>query len=304
MPCFSPLQGWLSKKRNAATGKRSVVFNACDGLSNRPVDVPCGQCVGCRVEYSRSWAIRCMHEASLYDENCYITLTYDDDHLPERGTLLKKDCQDFLKRLRSRFADKRIRYYLSGEYGDDELRPHYHALLFGFDLPDKKHFSTRAGNPVWTSNLLEQIWGKGITEVSEVTFASAAYCARYMVKKFKGPPQVVEAYYDGLEPEFALMSRGARKGEHGIGYDYYQKHGKEIYQHDSVIINGREQKPPKYYDKMFEADSPVTNVFLKQKRKDAAREMFLKDGRGDSKLLAEKAIVEARIQLRKESLNA
>jgi hypothetical protein len=245
-----------------------------------------------------------MHEASIHDENCFITLTYDDDHLPEGGTLVKKDCQDFMKRLRSRNDGKRIRFYLSGEYGEDGLRPHYHALLFGYDFPDKKYWSTREGHKVWTSDILESAWGNGLTEVGSATFESAAYCARYMVKKFKGKKEVAEMYYDGLEPEFALMSRGGKdsdgKQTYGIGHDYYLKHKKGIYSHDSVIIDGREQKPPQYYDRLFEVESPFAHKFLKNNRREYAEHMRDKDERGDSKLECDRKLMESRVKLRKE----
>ncbi len=293
MPCVVPLSGFFSKVKNA-NGKRSIHFGSDDDLG-RPVEIPCGQCIGCRLEYSRNWAVRCMHEASMHDENSFITLTYDNDNLPSGGSLVKKDCQDFMKRLRSRFNDKTIRFYLSGEYGSDTIRPHYHALLFGFDFPDKSYWSCRQDHKVWTSDTLDETWGHGLTEVGSVTFESAAYCARYMVQKFKGPKEVVEKYYDGLEPEFALMSRRP-----GVGYNYYVKYGREIFSHDSVIIDGREQKPPQYYERLFEVTSPLAHKSLKEERKIKFEDMREKDGRGDSRLLCEQEIMEARVKLRQE----
>ncbi len=302
MPCVAPLAAWFSKTVNE-TGKRSLVFDGSGDLG-KPVDVPCGQCIGCRLEYARDWAVRCMHEASLHDENCFITLTYKDDELPKGASLDKKHCQDFLKRLRSRFDTKRIRYYLAGEYGDANLRPHYHACMFGFDFPDKKYWSTREGNKVWTSDKLEETWSHGRTEVGSCTFESAAYVARYMVKKFKGPKEVMEKYYDGLEPEFALMSRGGKdkdgKQTFGIAHDYYKKHGTEIHSHDSIIVNGREQKPPKYYDSLFEKKRPVLMASIKEERKYRAIAANEKDGRGSARLSAEEKLMNARVKLRQE----
>lgn len=295
MPCVAPLAGWFAKTPNEG-GKFSVVFDQRADLG-KPIDVPCGQCIGCRLEYARNWAVRCMHEASLYDENSFCTVTYDDEHMPDGGTLVKKDCQDFIKRLRSRFNDRRIRFYLSGEYGEVSLRPHYHMLLFGFDLPDKRPWTTRGQYRVWVSDILEETWGKGITEIGEVTFESAAYCARYMVEKFKGPKEVMDAWYDGLLPEFALMSRRP-----GIGFDYYKKYGKEIHSHDSVIVNGFEQKPPRYYDKLFEDRVPLACKSLKEDRKERAIARDKKDGRGSSRLAAEEKLMKARVEQRKGDL--
>ena len=99
MACFRPLYGYKSKVKNA-TGKRSIVFNIKDGFADMPITLPCGRCIGCRLEKSRQWAIRCVHEASMYDQNCLLTLTFDDEHLNEKRTLVKRDFQLFMKKLR------------------------------------------------------------------------------------------------------------------------------------------------------------------------------------------------------------
>lgn len=177
MPCYHPLEAWQAKHTNSS-GKRSMVFSPSDALDpDNPIDLPCGRCIGCRLEYSRQWAIRCMHEASMYENNCYLTLTYDDEHLPSFGSLDHEDFQKFMKKLRKRFVpvnpfpwsrdqgseyqkyrrENWIRYYMCGEYGErcfkcnsnvhDCLcksgfeaalgRPHFHACIFNFDFDDK-----------------------------------------------------------------------------------------------------------------------------------------------------------------------
>ena len=128
VPCFSPLTAWRGRRRNK-NGRLPVVFDRRES-SGVEIELPCGQCVGCRLEYSRQWAMRCMHEASLWPENSYLTLTYGDGHLPVNGSLRKADFQKFMKRLRKKNPGKRIRYYQCGEYGEELKRPHYHALLF------------------------------------------------------------------------------------------------------------------------------------------------------------------------------
>ena len=149
MPCYHPLQGW----RKQGGG---LTFNLRDGFVDRPVTVSCGQCIGCRLERSRQWAVRCMHEASMHTDNCFVTLTYSDEgiaHLdrcidPETGeigagplrSLNKRDIQLFMKRLRKRTGAK-IRYLQCGEYGSKTQRPHHHVLLFGFDFSDKYMFA-------------------------------------------------------------------------------------------------------------------------------------------------------------------
>ena len=132
MACYQPLKGYYSKSRNP-NGKRNVVFNPQMGYRDRPVTVPCGQCIGCRLERSRQWAIRCYHEASMYERNSFVTLTYDDESLPLGGTLVFRDFQLFMKRLRKQYGAG-IRFYACGEYGEKFGRPHYHVCLFNFEL--------------------------------------------------------------------------------------------------------------------------------------------------------------------------
>ena len=133
MPCYTPLKGWRSQERTES-GKRAITFRLREGYADMPVDVPCGQCIGCRLERSRQWAVRCMHEASLYENNCFITLTYNEDHIPSDGSLKKDHFQKFMKRLRKKFGAG-IRFFHCGEYGAELSRPHYHAILFNFDPP-------------------------------------------------------------------------------------------------------------------------------------------------------------------------
>ena len=265
MSCFAPLKGYRSIERTDA-GKRSLVFSRREGYSDLPVEVPCGQCIGCRKEKSRQWAIRCMHEAELHDENCFITLTYNDDSLPPLGSLRKRDFQLFMKRLRKSVAPRKVRFFHSGEYGESTCRPHYHAILFGFDFRDKYHWSDRNGYEVFRSPFLERIWPHGNSEIGSVTFDSAAYVAKYCVKKLTGPE--ADAYYVRLdyetgelvpvEPEYATMSRRP-----GIGAGWYERYGEETHRLDSVVFEGKEMRPPKYYDGL--ADNVRPEVMRKNR---------------------------------------
>ena len=142
MPCYNPLKGYRSRTLNAS-GKRSIVFNLREGYVDQPIEVPCGQCIGCRLERSRQWAVRCVHEASLYKNNCFVTLTYSDDKLPSDGSLHFDHFQKFMKRLRRFYDDSRIRFFHCGEYGEQYSRPHYHCCLFNFDFVDKKFWKKR-----------------------------------------------------------------------------------------------------------------------------------------------------------------
>lgn len=222
-----------------------------------------------------------MHEAKDHDENCFITLTYSDELLPEDLSLNKADYQKFMKRLRKWHAKHTgkpsgLRYFHCGEYGDTTSRPHYHACLFGFDFShDRKLYKyTPAGDPLWTSDTLNDLWQLGYAIIGDLTFETAAYVARYTLKKVTG--DLAPDHYrrvntntgevHDLTPEYATMSR--RPG--GIGHRWIKKWGHEVYKNDSVIVNGREQKPPKYYDTLYETERPHDFARVRAQREAAA----------------------------------
>lgn len=219
------------------------------------------------------WAVRCMHEASLYENNCFLTLTYDEAHLPDNGSLDKRDFQLFMKRLRREVIPNevaKIRYYHCGEYGAAFGRPHYHAALFGFDFPDKVVWTIRKDYPTWRSPRLERLWPYGQSELGSVTFESAAYVARYIMKKVIGP-MAFEHYTvvdletgEGFirEPEYTTMSRRP-----GIGKGWFEKFRKEVYPADTVIARGLEMKPPRYYDLQHELINAPEALEVARKRR-------------------------------------
>ncbi len=261
MPCYGPLKGWMSKDVTG-NGKRTIVFDIKEGFTDRPIDVACGQCIGCKLERSRQWAMRCMHEASLYDENCFITLTYDEFYIPKGGTLVKKDFQLFMKRLRKRYGTSKIRYYACGEYGELSYRPHFHACIFAFDFSDKVLFKEHNGNDLYTSDSLNSLWNYGFATIGNLTFESAAYVARYCTKIITG--EMSEKHYAGREKEFSLMSRRP-----GIGQGWIEKFHEDTYKDDKVIIRGQAMSPPTYYDRYMETkDNDVIENVKKGRRMD------------------------------------
>ncbi len=292
MPCYSPLHGFRARERSG-NGKRAIVFQRSTGFEDMPVTLPCGGCIGCRVEKSRQWAMRCVHEASLHVRNCFVTLTYSDEYLPARGSLDRAAFPRFMKRLRKAYPDG-IRFFHCGEYGEKNGRPHYHALLFGFDFPDKMPFTVRSGYQVWRSPHLARLWPFGLHEIGTVTFESAAYCARYVVKKVVGEDE--EWYYQRLdadtgelyrlEPEYATMSRRP-----GIGRRWIDRYGTEVYQHDSVVVNGKECKPVRYYDSVLESVDPALMRSVKRARERAV----CLDEQTWERLEAREAVAEARV---------
>lgn len=232
------------------------------------VEIPCGQCIGCRLERSRQWAVRCVHEASCHDHNCFVTLTYNDDNYPLNGSLDLSHFQLFIKKLRKKYGSG-IRYFHCGEYGDSYHRPHYHVCLFNFDFPDKKLYKVSGGNRLYTSDSCQSLWDdKGFCIVGSMTFQSAAYVARYVLKKTTGRlannrylvllPQYYGTYepyplscYVSLKPEYTSMSRRP-----GIGKAFFDKYNQEMYYDDMIIINGKKCRIPRYYDSQMEIVDP------------------------------------------------
>lgn len=266
MTCYNTIKGYRSRHLNAS-GKRPIVFNPHDGYEDMPIEVPCGQCIGCRLERSRQWAMRCVHEAKMYTDNCFITLTFDDSHLATDGSLHKEDFQNFMKRLRKKIYPQKVRYYHCGEYGDQLNRPHHHACLFGFDFDDKKLYTIRKDVKLYTSRSLQLLWPFGYSTIGDVTFESAAYVARYCTKKITGKD--AQAHYGDRQPEYTTMSRRP-----GIGKIFYSNYKSDIYPHDHVVINrnGRNVvvRPPKYYDGLYELEDEMDYKRIKYKRKESA----------------------------------
>lgn len=235
MVCYHPVTGYRSPSGQIVASKKS-------GYSDLEVTRACGGCVGCRLEYSRRWAIRIAHEASLYESNVFLTLTYRDEDLPPNDSLDVRDWQLFMKRLRKRSGAK-IRFFHCGEYGDTTHRPHYHAILFNYDFNDRKFLKmTESGHAIDTSADLDEIWQKGDCYIGSVTFESAAYCGRYVMKKLTGQRK---SEYGLREPEYATQSRRP-----GIGKPFLEKWKTDIYPNDFVYLDGQKLNVPSYYDEM------------------------------------------------------
>lgn len=258
MTCYAPTIGYYAARRND-NGKRGIVFDKRKSLSGVPLKLPCGKCVGCRHDYARSWAIRCMHEKQMHELSSFITLTYSEEFLPEGGSLRKRDLQLFMKRLRFEDGQNGIRFYGCGEYGSHWLRPHYHILLFNRDFNDKKFVkNSGSGEPLYQSAKMHDLWPQGDHYIGSVSAESCAYVARYVLKKVGQ-----EACPDGREPEFTVMSRRP-----GIGATWFAKYHKGVYDWDSVVFGTHETRPPRYYDTKFEAlDGKRLDVLRKRRRK-------------------------------------
>lgn len=225
MTCYHPLKAYRSNDR--LNGKYILHFGTSQDPDFQLCWLPCGRCIGCRLKYSRVWASRIMNEAHMHSENTFITLTYDDEHLPRFGFLDKKHFVDFMKRFRKFLYPKRIRYFMCGEYGDELMRPHFHACIFGYEFKDEVFYKkNKLGHRLFTSETLNKIWKKGYCITGALEFDSAAYVSRYVVKKVNGIKEFdTYAHYVDLETgeiffrpkEYATMSRNK-----GIGLDWYR----------------------------------------------------------------------------------
>jgi len=273
MPCYKPKDSVILPGLSP-TGKAIVLFRAgLRPLSTFPpgaklVPIPCGQCIGCRLERSRQWAIRLLKEMKLHDTSSFLTLTYDDKHLPLVGnslrpTLRKEDMTLFLKKFRFAIQPKKIRFFQCGEYGETHGRPHHHMILFGEDFAKDRTpiRNSRAGYPQYSSPLLSRLWHHGEAVISEVSFESAAYVARYSLKKHLGPG--AKLLYDGKVPEYVTMSRNP-----GIAAGYFEKYQTDMYPHDEIVPGpGRPASlPPRYFDKLLEKVDPTLFEEIKKNR--------------------------------------
>jgi len=252
MQCYTPLDAVKTVSGGVSFDVRQ------DGVS---IKLPCGQCIGCRLRRSYEWAVRAQHEASMHPLNCVITLTYATEHLPYRSSLDYSHFQKFMKRFRKKLGPQvPVQYMCAGEYGELDWRPHFHACIFGVDFLDKTQWKrTKAGSLIYRSTLLEKLWPMGHSSVGELNFQSAAYVARYNMKKQTGfrakahymrvDQETGECYW--LTPEFFHPSL-----KRPIGKSWLQKYHSEVYPHDRVISQGKEVRVPRSYDRWYKEINP------------------------------------------------
>lgn len=276
MPCYSPLLAGYARGVNP-TGKKSLCFSPKNfDRELAAFQVPCGNCIGCRLETSKQWAIRATHEAKMHKYNCFITLTYAPEHL-KSPSLIPDDFVKFMKKLRLLYG-KGIGVFGAGEYGGDEKkypdilkrpigRPHFHACLFGMDFQDKIPYKlNKRGDILYTSKILDKLWNNNNPNtcpsiIGEVTFESAAYVARYVTKKIKGELSLEHYHgpltnYQKLIPEYSIISR-----HNVIGKKWLEKYYLDIFNYGKLFIdNGKgdiiQSSIPRYYKKWLEKHYP------------------------------------------------
>lgn len=249
------------------------------------IEIPCGKCIGCRLQQSREWATRIMLEAQDHDECWFVTLTYDDEHVPELEfakdvdpdsgelldtgkllTLCKRDLQLFNKRLRKHFSADKIRFFACGEYGETTARPHYHSIYFGLHIKDLQFFKmSKLGDKYFTSDTLTRLWGNGHVLLAQVTWESAAYVARYVTKKLTG--DAAKYWYDdiGLTAPFTVMSRRP-----GIASRYFEENASELLRFDGGYISTKKGSVnfpnPKYFKRKLDLLFPEEYAIIKSQK--------------------------------------
>lgn len=216
------------------------------------IDLPCGACLGCRTARASDWAKRAMDEAKSHEHNCFVTLTYDQEHVP--NGLVPSHLQKFFKRLR-RAIHRRVpgiasdtgasvRYLSCGEYGEITARPHYHALLFNVSFTDE----IVVGKHLTESPALGKLWPYGAHKIGTLTGASANYVAQYTLKS-QG-----KVYHtpDGellQKPFFRMSLKPAIGKTHALKY-------KNDYTHGYVIIEGKKARIPRAYLRWIQQTDP------------------------------------------------
>lgn len=236
MHCISPIKAAYTASGDLTYNNR-IASKELEGIQ-----FECRKCLPCRLNIAREKAIRCMHEASQHEENIFLTLTYSDQNLIS-PRLQYKDWQDFAKRLRTTTSNK-ITYMVTGEYGDKNKRPHWHAILFNYRPTDAKYYqNTDRGDQIHTSSLIDELWGKNDPEsapsqIGEVTLDSAGYVARYAAKKLIHGHDGTHDY----NPTHKTSSKRA------IGRSWIEKYHDHTFQNGFVVLsNGQQTKIPRYY---------------------------------------------------------
>lgn len=307
MSCYKPLIRLYNPNDKEQSGRVYTLarFSQLSGKQLKYEDlmynpkimlIPCGQCIGCRIRQREDWTTRIELEARNYskEEVWFITLTYDDDHVPgmivKTGEIMRKvqytwkpgekrpdsvqillyeDIQKFLKRLRKAYRGK-LRYFVAGEYGEQTARPHYHMILYGWKPTDLENLYKIHHNGYYNSKWLADLWGMGQIQIAQAVPETYRYVAGYVTKKmYEIDGKKANSYYEtGQTKPFACMSL-----KPGLGDRYYQEHKAEIWRQGYIqCTNGKQAQIPRYYEKQMEKENPERLWRIKQNRQKNAIE--------------------------------
>lgn len=270
MACEKPSRAW---QRGAGGRLRFKKPEPGDSIGFSELEVPCGTCILCREEYARQTAVRIHHEAMMHEYSAFITLSYNDENLPQHNSLQYEDIHRFWKRERQRLDRKygiKLRHYTVGEYGDKTTRPHYHACIFGYPYLENRIIMRETPTLLWTTPELEHSWGLGFVSVGALNFTTAAYTASYITKKLRSKQQYVRI--DETTGELIKLEQPRAFMSDNLGKTWWDKYGKYLETNDQIIINGMKQKPPKAYDKWLGKKDEKKLRQIKEERKKKAIE--------------------------------
>ncbi len=320
MTCYEPKYAVYNKMQAKKTGKKQIIFlphpkterdkeirkKLYPELNYKHIYIPCGKCIGCKSDNAKMWSIRAYKELTLHELNCFITLTYDDNSPLCREdplciwNLRYKHFQLFMKRLRKKFKGLKFSFLMSGEYGSENGRAHFHCILFGLDFPDKKLQYISKGFNHYSSYILQKLWSTtddnknfypiGFVDLTEVDYDCCSYVSQYVLKKavdyedvstisFSDDTKIpVKTFLQVNEeervPPFIRMST-----KPAIGLEWFKQNQKvvlneQIYykKNEDTVLKA---KVPRYYEKKFEEFHPEIYEEFTKKR-DKKRNKFFK----------------------------
>lgn len=304
MTCYNPRTTCYSRKEFKKYGKKNIKFDVLQGetpeaqkvnykhyppLDYEYIKVPCGKCVGCRSANAKSWSVRAYQEAQMHKDNCFITLTYADDSdivLDDPLCLFSlryRHFQLFMKKLRKEYKNDKIRFIVSGEYGTQSGRAHWHAILFGFDFPDKKLETTSKGYRHFSSSTLSKLWPHGLVDIANVDYGTCQYVAQYVLKKLPDMDDPIYLDFKGQKLEFTdrcpeIVRMSNRRG---IGYQWFEKYGEQSVLNQQILIKNNSGKPikcrpPRYYEALYDVINHSKMEEIKEERTEKMKNYYEK----------------------------
>lgn len=291
MACYHPIAAWRDPSGHGIT------FNEAKGGDR--CDIPCGRCLGCLERRAKEWTVRCVHESQMWPKNCFVTLTYGTGNLPPGNSLEHRDFQLFMKRTRSKFGQ--VRFFMCGEYGPVNQRPHYHALLFNLDFADKvPSGKSGSGQKYFKSATLDELWSLGICSVQPVNAATVGYCTRYVIDKKFGDDAEKHYACDEFIDDHGVI-RLSRTPEYcasslkpGIGARWLDKFKSDCFPRDYVVLDGVKYPVPKYYEKLIDREGDIRMDEVEFARQLRAKEAFADNT--DERLQVREKVHEARVR--------
>lgn len=294
MPCYRPVTCWKDPDGGPISFHERKDF--------REIKIPCSRCIGCRIMIRDGWAFRCYAESQLHKDNCFLTLTYNEDNLPVDNSLNHRHWQLFMKSLRQKFGP--MRFFMCGEYGEQFSRPHYHALVFGFRPNDMRQSNSMySKHALFESDEVQKVWGHGYVSVGEVSLQSARYCAAYAVKKMSdkdwqdNPASVHVDKFGEIHTRIQPYAKMSLKP--GIGAAWLERYRRDVLTHDGIVTHGgMKMRIPRYFDDLMELCCPDDLMDSKMRRLKKVEKLI--DDNTRERLEVREQIAHAKVKFNRE----